>query len=103
MEAIHASRGALLLNNSRVRLDDAALSIAKIADRMAEAIGLRNIGNTCYLNSILQYLYTLVPIRTLVENLDQYKLDRKDIASRTIRGTTEPVKLIELEIALYCK
>jgi len=103
LEAIHTSRGTLKVFSGEVQLDETARNIAELADRSADAIGLRNIGNTCYLNSILQYLYTIVPIRSLVENLDRYKLDRNDIASRTIRGTTEPVKPIELETALYCK
>ncbi|KAB5518211.1 hypothetical protein GE09DRAFT_1066193 [Coniochaeta sp. 2T2.1] len=32
--------------------------------------GLDNLRNTCYLNSILQYLYTVTPIRELVLNYD---------------------------------
>lgn len=32
--------------------------------------GLDNLRNTCYLNSILQYLYTVAPLRELVLNYD---------------------------------
>lgn len=32
--------------------------------------GLDNLRNTCYLNSILQYLYTVTPVRELVLNYD---------------------------------
>ncbi|KAI7870578.1 hypothetical protein BDF14DRAFT_1771372 [Spinellus fusiger] len=35
-------------------------------------IGLNNIGNTCYFNSLLQYYFTLVPIRNSVITLEEY-------------------------------
>jgi ubiquitin carboxyl-terminal hydrolase 25/28 len=42
-------------------------------DRPAdEPRGLNNIGNTCYLASLLQYLYTIEPIRELVRRIDQH-------------------------------
>ncbi|ODO08058.1 hypothetical protein I350_03641 [Cryptococcus amylolentus CBS 6273] len=34
-------------------------------------VGLQNIGNTCYLNSILQYLYSIKPLREAVLEFDQ--------------------------------
>ena len=40
-----------------------------------EPRGLNNIGNTCYLNSLLQYLYTVKPVRDMVEQFDAYKQD----------------------------
>lgn len=35
--------------------------------------GLNNIGNTCYLNSLLQYLYTIKPLRELLKNFDDHR------------------------------
>jgi len=44
----------------------------QVLDRPAdEPRGLNNIGNTCYLASLLQYLYTIEPIRELVRKIDQ--------------------------------
>lgn len=38
-------------------------------------VGLQNIRNTCYLNSILQYFNTVIPVRNLVLNWEDYKLE----------------------------
>lgn len=37
-----------------------------------EPRGLNNIGNTCYLASLLQYINTIQPVRELVRNIDDY-------------------------------
>lgn len=43
-------------------------------------VGLDNIRNTCYLNSILQYLFTVTEIRKIVLQYDDYALpDRKSV------------------------
>ncbi|OAA64683.1 ubiquitin hydrolase [Niveomyces insectorum RCEF 264] len=38
-------------------------------------VGLQNIRNTCYLNSILQYLFTVKPVREIVLDYDKYGLE----------------------------
>lgn len=40
--------------------------------------GLRNIGNTCYLNSLLQYLYTVKAVRNLAQEFPQNSLELSD-------------------------
>ena len=54
-------------------------------------VGLNNIGNTCYLNSLLQFYFTVKPLRNLVLNFDQYKMPvdaqtiaRKRVGSRNV-------------------
>lgn len=38
-------------------------------------VGLLSLGNTCYLNSLLQYYFSIKPLRDLVLNFDQHKFD----------------------------
>jgi ubiquitin carboxyl-terminal hydrolase 25 len=40
-----------------------------------EPVGLDNIGNTCYLNSLLQFLFTVVELRRIVLDFDNFKMD----------------------------
>ncbi|KAL8693998.1 MAG: hypothetical protein Q9218_001297 [Villophora microphyllina] len=49
-------------------------------------VGLANIGNTCYLNSLLQFYFTMKPLRDLVLNFDHYKLalDTASLMNRTV-------------------
>lgn len=51
-------------------------------------VGLDNIGNTCYLNSLLQYLFTVKPVRDVVFDYDDLKLGlaEEDIEKRRIGG-----------------
>ncbi|KAF2176396.1 cysteine proteinase [Zopfia rhizophila CBS 207.26] len=35
-------------------------------------VGCQNIGNTCYLNSVLQFLFTIKPVREMILNCDGY-------------------------------
>ncbi|KAI9728402.1 MAG: ubiquitin-specific protease ubp2 [Chrysothrix sp. TS-e1954] len=40
---------------------------------MDEPRGLRNIGNTCYLNSLLQYFFSIKSVREVVEKIEENK------------------------------
>jgi ubiquitin carboxyl-terminal hydrolase 25 len=66
-------------------------------------VGLENIGNTCYLNSLLQFLFTIPELRKLVLNFDEVKMEltpeniaRKKVGSRQIT-------LREIQRAQRCK
>ncbi|KAF9584197.1 ubiquitin-specific protease ubp2 [Lunasporangiospora selenospora] len=43
-------------------------------------VGLSNIGNTCYLNSLLQYMYTVREIRKTILDLESHVEDESDDA-----------------------
>jgi ubiquitin carboxyl-terminal hydrolase 25 len=56
-------------------------------------VGLENIGNTCYLNSLLQFYFTVTPLRHVVLNFDDYKMEvteenlkQKRVGSRQVKG-----------------
>ena len=66
-------------------------------------VGLGNIGNTCYLNSLLQFYFTIKPLRDLVLNFDDYKMQVEDIASTKKQVGSRRVSRTEIERAQRCQ
>lgn len=66
-------------------------------------VGLENIGNTCYLNSLLQFLFTIPKLRNLVLNFDNFRVDLNsyDMASR--RVGSRHITVQETEKAQKCE
>lgn len=75
------------------------------AGTMTLPVGLLNIGNTCYLNSLLQYLFTVKAVREIILNYDNYKLELKDedIQERRIGGNKMQMDRGEAIVAQACK
>lgn len=48
--------------------------------------GLDNIGNTCYLNSLLQYYFSIKPLRDTILGFDECEIDRSRLLTRKIGG-----------------
>ncbi|KAI0903734.1 hypothetical protein F4823DRAFT_629162 [Ustulina deusta] len=63
--------------------------------------GLKNIGNTCYLNSLLQYFYNVKPVRDMVLGYDQIQLglDDTSVSNRRTGGNGTRVTLEEAIVA----
>lgn len=68
-------------------------------------VGLHNIGNTCYLNSLLQYLFTVKPIQDIVLNYEDSRLDLTDksIKARLLGGNKMQMDRGEAVVAQACK
>jgi ubiquitin carboxyl-terminal hydrolase 25/28 len=45
------------------------------SDTYERPVGLGNLGNTCYLNSLLQYCFAIKPFREVVRNWENFKQD----------------------------
>ena len=86
LAAIAKDRNSALLRN-HVDAD----SQSGVHSRAEWPVGLENIGNTCYLNSLLQFYFTIEPLRALVLHIDAYKenlltvnLEEKQVGSRAV-------------------
>lgn len=49
-------------------------------------VGIENIGNTCYLNSLLQFYFTIKPLRDLVLHIADFKMtvDEQNLKSKRV-------------------
>lgn len=67
-------------------------------------VGLENIGNTCYLNSLLQYLFTVKPVRDIALNYENFKLELNDesIKQRLLGGNKMQMDRGEAVVAQAC-
>ena len=68
-------------------------------------VGLDNIRNTCYLNSILQYLFTVKEIRKIVLEYDRYALPNTadSLASRRIEPGQNTLSKAEAYAGRQCR
>ena len=65
-------------------------------------VGLENIGNTCYLNSLLQYFFTVKELRKIVLEFDEYKQTLGDAEMRRKKVGRLDVKPQQVETAQKC-
>lgn len=70
--------------------------------RQDEPVGLENIGNTCYLNSLLQALFTLITFRYVVLDFDEYKMSLEPENMERKRVGQRKVSLKEVQTAQKC-
>lgn len=74
------------------------------SDDLSVPVGLNNIGNTCYLNSLLQYLYTVKAVREIATNYEAFRLDLSDdsISLRRLGGNKMTLPRGEAVVAQAC-
>ncbi|QSZ31975.1 hypothetical protein DSL72_001544 [Monilinia vaccinii-corymbosi] len=70
------------------KLDDPNADIQATKSTVNQPVGLDNIGNTCYLNSLLQYYYTVKSVREVVMNFEQNRMsmNEEDIKKKRVGG-----------------
>ncbi|KAL8797438.1 MAG: hypothetical protein Q9195_000254 [Heterodermia aff. obscurata] len=95
-----ALKAIAISRNSRTLLNE--LGINETLEKHSPSewpVGLENIGNTCYLNSLLQCYFTVRPLRELVSNFEDYRMpvDAQSLASKQV-GSRQ-VSRLEVERA----
>jgi ubiquitin carboxyl-terminal hydrolase 25/28 len=66
-------------------------------------VGCRNNGNTCYLNSVLQFLFTIKPLRDMILNCEKYLEDASPESLKSKRVGRSEVVLEKVERAQQCE
>ncbi len=66
-------------------------------------VGLENIGNTCYLNSLLQFYFTVKPLRELILDFQQVEMGTSPDEVERKRVGSRKVTLREIERAKLCE
>jgi ubiquitin carboxyl-terminal hydrolase 25/28 len=66
-------------------------------------VGCRNTGNTCYLNSVLQFLFTVKPLRDIVLNFEEYRQECTEEAIKDKKVGRRAVTLERVRRAQECK
>ena len=60
-------------------------------------VGLTSHGNTCYLNSLLQYYFSIKPLRDIVLDYDKYKLDTSACTEKQERVGQRKISMVEIK------
>jgi ubiquitin carboxyl-terminal hydrolase 25/28 len=75
---------------------------ADVRATTAEPVGLDNIGNTCYLNSLLQFYYTVKPVRDMVIDFQNYRMIINEENLRKKRAGGRIIEKAEIIKAQKC-
>jgi ubiquitin carboxyl-terminal hydrolase 25/28 len=78
-------------------------SLALMTSDLEEPRGLNNIGNTCYLASLLQYLYTVATVREIVKKIDEIGETVQDDVDLVKQVDEMPVSKEQVRRALQCE
>lgn len=88
-------------NSITVALGPPSQTAAKPALDVSLPVGLVNIRNTCYLNSLLQYFNTVLPVRSVVLNWEEFKLEptEENLKTRRLGGSGSALDRAEAFLA----
>jgi ubiquitin carboxyl-terminal hydrolase 25/28 len=85
------------------KLDDPNADVQAEGSSPSQPVGLDNIGNTCYLNSLLQYYYTVKAVREVVMNFEHIRMPLDDESIKKKRVGGRAVSKAEIIKAQKCK
>ena len=85
------------------KIDDPNADVQAAPVTADQPVGLDNIGNTCYLNSLLQYYYTVRAVRDVVMDFQHHRmvLKEEDVKKKRVGGRA--VAKSEIVKAQKCK
>ncbi|KFY29587.1 hypothetical protein V494_08632 [Pseudogymnoascus sp. VKM F-4513 (FW-928)] len=88
LEAIRVIAKSRNSNFLFAKINDPNAVVAPQRSTADQPVGLDNIGNTCYLNSLLQYYYTVRPVRDVVMNFEDFRmpLTAENILKKRVGG-----------------
>ncbi|KFY81977.1 hypothetical protein V498_08669 [Pseudogymnoascus sp. VKM F-4517 (FW-2822)] len=88
LEAIRVIAKSRNSNFLFAKINDPNAVVAPQRSTADQPVGLDNIGNTCYLNSLLQYYYTVRPVRNVVMNFEDFRmpLTAENIVKKRVGG-----------------
>lgn len=66
-------------------------------------VGLQNIGNTCYLNSLLQFYFSVRPFRDMVLEFEKFKMELSGETLNQKQVGSRKVLRKEIERSQMCK
>lgn len=66
-------------------------------------VGLQNIGNTCYLNSLLQFYFSVLPFREMVLDFESFKMEISDEGMEKKQVGSRKVHKQEVKRSQRCK
>lgn len=66
-------------------------------------VGLENIGNTCYLNSLLQFYFSVTPFRDMVLEFERFKMELSGVTLSTKQVGSRKVFPKEIQRSQSCR